>query len=506
MRFFKFIFSRAFLTFLAILIQVALFYVVIKFFLPWFALFYLISLLIGLSCFLVIINKKEPVEYKLPWFLLLVVPLVGVFMFILYYSPKLTRKESRFLSSLFEEGKKFLSEDDIKNVKNVDLSNYHGVSEYLKRVNQTSGFSNGNTEFFKTGKEYLDNLKQTLKCAKKYVFMQFFIIRPGVMWDEIFSILSQKVSEGVEVRVMLDYVGSFGLPYRFCKKLNKMGISCVKFNKLGLKVSSRYNNRDHRNIVVIDGEIAYTGGINISDEYINVKSRFGVWKDTAVKITGESAKIFAFNFLLLNDVGRKSKSDYKKYLDFNAKSDTNCGFIQPFADGPKPFYSEHVTETNFHNLISSARKKIYITTPYLITDYSMLSALKNASLRGIDVRIITPHIPDKKLIFALTRSNYKFLMDAGVKIYEYTPGFIHSKQMLIDGETAFVGTVNLDYRSMVHHFECGVNLYKTNCIKDIESDFNELFNVSQIAEIPRQSKWFFSKLIMAILNVFSPML
>ena len=411
------------------------------------------------------------------------------------------------MECLFYEGKKYLREEDICDLKRVDdLSNYKGVSNYLKKVNQTSGSWDEETAFFKTGEEYLIDLKQNLMKAKKYIFLQFFIIRPGVMWDEISSILFDKVSEGVEVRVMYDYVGSFGNPFRFCKKLNDKGIKCIKFNKLGPSISSRYNNRDHRKIVVIDGEIAYTGGINLSDEYINVKSRFGVWKDTAVRINGECSKVFAFNFLMLYDLSLKTKSDYKKFLDIENKKYNGKGYVQPFVDGPKPFYKEHISETNFHNLISSAKRKIYITTPYLITDFSMLSALKNASLRGIDVRIITPHIPDKKLVFALTRSNYKFLMDAGVKIYEFTPGFIHSKQMLIDGETAFVGTVNLDYRSMVHHFECGVNLYKTDCIKDIEKDFEDLFAISEVAKIPRQSKNFISRLIMAILNIFSPML
>ncbi len=337
--------------------------------------------------------------------------------------------------------------------------------------------------------------------------MEYFIIDHGRMWDGIHEILKQKAAAGVEVRVMYDDIGCAGLlPGSYYKKLKKEGIDCVKFNPFRPVVSGIHNNRDHRKITVIDGKVGYTGGVNLADEYINEISRFGHWKDTALKIQGSAVSNLTVLFLQLFDAMRKSFSDFEKYLGTDCESFDEEGYIHPFGDGPKPFYSELVGSNNFINIINSAEKYVWISTPYLIPDYNLLSALRSASYRGVDVRIITPGIPDKKIIFNMTRSNYKYLLQAGVKIYEYSPGFIHAKEMLADGVTAFVGTVNLDYRSLVHHYECGAVLYKTPCISEIEEGFEETLQASREITDDNFKMNFFASLLNGILNLFSPML
>ena len=327
------------------------------------------------------------------------------------------------------------------------------------------------------------------------------------MWDGIHEILKQKAAAGVEVRVMYDDIGCAGLlPGSYYKKLKKEGIDCVKFNPFRPVVSGIHNNRDHRKITVIDGKVGYTGGVNLADEYINETSRFGHWKDTALKIQGSAVSNLTVLFLQLFDAMRKSFSDFEKYLGTDYESFDEDGYIHPFGDGPKPFYSELVGSNNFINIINSAEKYVWISTPYLIPDYNLLSALRSAAYRGVDVRIITPGIPDKKIIFNMTRSNYKYLLQAGVKIYEYSPGFIHAKEMLADGVTAFVGTVNLDYRSLVHHYECGAVLYKTPCISEIEEGFEETLQASREITDDNFKMNFFASLLNGILDLFSPML
>lgn len=244
-------------------------------------------------------------------------------------------------------------------------------------------------------------------------------------------------------------------------------------------LSGFHNNRDHRKIIVIDGKVGYTGGINLADEYIGVKKPYGVWKDSAIRIRGKAVSNFTFLFLQMFNLNHKTIESYDKYLKVAAIYDEKDfkGYAHPFGSGPGTYYEEFLAENTFINMINIAKKSIYITTPYLIIDYALTSSLRNASLRGVDVRIVTPHIPDKKIVFGMTRSSYNYLRKAGVKIIEFTPGFIHSKQVLIDDVFAFVGTINMDYRSFVHHYECGVVLYKTSAIADIRKDFDNLFKV-----------------------------
>ena len=299
------------------------------------------------------------------------------------------------------------------------------------------------------------------------------------------------------------------LPYDFDKKLIKLGIKCIKFNKYYPIVSVVYNNRDHRKIAVIDGYIGYTGGINIADEYNNIIEKHGYWKDNGVRLYGEAVANLTLMFLKTYNIYSGEKSNYNDFMPHKYHQDkfNGDGFIQPFGDGPAPIYENYVGENVYLNIINQATKYVYITTPYLIVDHLLMNALENAAKRGVDVKIITPGIPDKKIVNLLTRDSYNDLIKSGVKIYEYQPGFIHAKTVISDDDIAVVGTINFDYRSLVHHFECGCYMVKCDCIKDIKNDFQETL---KDCKIPNKklyySKNLFKRLFVHILKFFAPLM
>ncbi len=326
------------------------------------------------------------------------------------------------------------------------------------------------------------------------------------MWNSILEILEQKVKDGVEVKLLYDDIGCMAtLAGNYTKRLRKMGIDAHKFNKVIPRLTVAYNNRDHRKILVIDGQIGYTGGVNLADEYINHIERFGHWKDSAIRLDGRAVKALTRLFLMNWYINRGEIEDFDRYHIEN-KAVEGEGLYIPYGSGPKPIYKSQVGKTVYQNMINQATDYVYITTPYLIIDYDLTEDIRNAALRGVDVRIVTPHIPDKKLIQIVTRGAYLDLMDAGVKIYEYTPGFVHSKQVLADDEMAVVGSINFDYRSLVHHYENAVWMYRTPALKEIRADFDHIFEVSQeITEDTFRFTWHQS-LIKEIMQLFAPML
>ena len=301
--------------------------------------------------------------------------------------------------------------------------------------------------------------------------MEYFIVETGVMWNAILDILKRKVDEGVEVRFMYDGMCSISLlPYRYPEKLEKMGIQCKMFNPIKPVLSTQQNNRDHRKICVIDGEVAFTGGVNLADEYINEKERFGHWKDTAVMLKGEAVQNFTMMFLQMWNVSERGKEDYAKYLTPKSLDiRRELGFVLPYADSP--FDHENIGEQVYFHLLNHAKKYVHIMTPYLILDNEMVTNLTYTAKCGIEVIIIMPHIPDKWYAFAVAQTYYEELISAGVQIYEYTPGFVHAKVFVSDDDTATVGTINLDYRSLYLHFECGAFLFDLPVIEKIDKDF-----------------------------------
>lgn len=508
MNFSKGIFSRLFIVGFSILAQFAVFLMIISRLNEYHFAFNVIMHVISFAVIISIINRDMVTEAKIPWIIItLLIPLFGTVTYLCFSEYKLSGKQKRQHKRVIEKLVSCFEEDRKSHYRIMDnAGKYKGQCSYILKNTMQFAYDNTETNFYPDGESFWESLTDELSKAEKYIFMEYFIIEEGVMWNRIFEILKQKAASGVEVRLMYDDLGSVNtLKWDFNRKITKYGIHCVKFNPFKPVISERHNNRDHRKITVIDGNVAFVGGLNLADEYINLKDRFGHWKDTAVRLKGDAAKSFAALFLQNYDDQTGIVEDYQKYLSNEYEQNAGSrGIVQPYGDGPRPAYGEYVAENIFLNMINQAEKYLWITTPYLIINTRLQNALCSAAMRGVDVRIITPHIPDKKPIFAMTRSYYHRLQSGGVKIYEYTPGFMHAKQMVCDGEAAIVGTVNFDYRSLIHHYECGVFMVGTECISDIVQDFNNLFECSQDMSGFSQNK--FVTLLCRLGTAFTPML
>lgn len=451
-----------------------------------------------------IINSDMKIECQLPLIILCILaPALGVVFCALFVRVKIPKKIKRYFTQTIEQTK-IANTTEQKYYENLreKLGGYYNQFNYLNNTANFKSYENTNVVFFDDGKKFFDDLLIELNKAEKFIFMEYFIIEKGEIWNSIHEVLKAKVKDGIKVRLMYDDLGTISrLPSNFYKKLRKEGIECVKFNEYSQFASALYNNRDHRKITVIDGKVGYMGGINIADEYANINCSYGFWKDSAVKLVGDGVN--GLTCILLQLYGIQT-GNIENYSDYFVKNNEKAqGIVCPFGDGPKYFYGEHIGENLYINLISQAKKTIFITTPYLIIDSELRDALINASNRGVDVRIVTPHIPDKKAIFSVTRSHYKILQDSGIKIFEFKKGFIHSKQILIDNELSIVGTINLDYRSMIHHYECGVLMYNTSCIKDIEKDFENIFENS--IDMKDFKQMWIAKIFCALIKLFTPL-
>ena len=320
---------------------------------------------------------------------------------------------------------------------------------------------------------YEEQLKE-LEKAKHFIFLEYHAIEEAEAFTRLKDVLARKAAEGVEVRILYDDVGCIGfLDKSFIDRMNAIGVQCRVFNYVVPFLNIFMNNRDHRKIMIIDGKVGFTGGYNLADEYFNITHPYGYWKDTGVKLTGRAVQNFTMMFLEMWNVMGQADTDYEKYLKASQEGveDGNVqkasGYVQPYADSPLD--GEPVGENVYLNLIK--KKRLYVATPYLIISDEMTRELGLAAKRGVDVRVFTPGIPDKKVIYGVTRSYYSGLVRQGVRVYEYTPGFLHAKQMLCDEDTATVGTINMDYRSLYHHFECAAYLYGGPTVGDVERDF-----------------------------------
>lgn len=326
------------------------------------------------------------------------------------------------------------------------------------------------------------------------------------MWNPIYEILKERANNGVKVYLIYDDFGCMTtLDEKYYEKVNAVSINCIPSNKFAPVLSRIHNNRDHRKITVIDGMVGFVGGVNLADEYINEKVKYGHWKDTAVKLEGEAVKGLTALFLEVWNTQNKEIIDSYEFMNMTYKKIDTEGFVVPYGDGPDEFYKENIGKYVYLNMLNSAKKYVYITTPYLICDYEIMNTLCMCAKKGIDVRIIVPHIPDKKITFWMTQSNYEILIQSGVRIYEYTPGFIHAKEFICDDMYATCGTVNLDYRSLVHHFECGAWMYNTGCIKEMKKDFLQILESSQ--EVKKEnclSGW--KKFIAEFLKIYTPLM
>ena len=507
MKLLRIIFSKWGLSALLLILQVAAIALVIAYLNEYFYIFQIVSWVIAIAVVLFLVNRRENPEYKIPWlFLVLVLPLFGVLFYLLFSHTKVRKKEIKLFEEAYQQLSPYVFNEERDQEAYDAMGEYdQGLARYLKNASGLGGLTHNDIKYYPVGEDMWADMLEALRGAKKFILMEYFIIDPGKMWGDIHDILVQKAKEGVEVHLVYDDVGTVSmLPSGYYKTLRKEGIDAHKFNPFRPIVSGIYNNRDHRKIMVIDGLIGFTGGINLGDEYINQNDRLGHWKDTGIRVKGTAVNslsaLFFMNFILASKKGL----EYAKYMNPEPERYEQKGVIVPFGDGPRPLFDEQVGEANYINILNRSKRYFYITTPYLIIDHRFTQAIKEASLRGVDVRIITPHIPDKKMVFCLTRSSYKALRDVGVKIYEYTPGFVHAKMCLSDDDLAFVGTINMDFRSLTHHFECGVLLHGHECLKDIKADFENMFGVSQYIDDSFKLS-FGAKLAKVLLELFRVM-
>ena len=468
--------------------------------------FYILCYITAFACILKIIASDDNPDYKVPWVLfVLVVPIAGFMLYFLFYSRKLQKK---FIRRLDELRKYRYESDQVKILEELERENAHASAQakMLCSISGASVFGNTKQTYYPLGEDMWQAMLPDLEKAEKFIFMEYFIIEEGRFWNSILDILKQKAASGVTVRVLYDDIGCMGtLPGDYAKTLRSYGIEATPFSRMRGQADGEFNNRSHRKICVIDGKVGYTGGVNIADEYINEVVKFGHWKDTGIRLEGEA--VWELTRLFLSDYGLNVKTLPKDEHELYPTSDiSEDGFVIPFGDGPSPIYEHRVGKSVIQNMLGSATRYMYMTTPYLIIDNDLCRSIESAALRGVDIRIIVPHIPDKRIVFGMTRSFYHRLMKSGVKIYEYAPGFIHAKSYIADDEYAMIGTINLDYRSLVHHFENGVWMYRCDCIRDLKADIEKTIEKSIEITPDMLKTGLATRFIRSVVRIFAPML
>ena len=475
---FRIIFGRTAFVMAGLGLQLWVFIAAFKFLNGYLHYFYILCVLLSALAVIAILNEPIDSSFKMAWIIpVLVIPVFGVLLYIFVQMQFQTKALARRLAASTAKTRPYLNqnEDVRKELEALD-GRTAGLADYLERMAGAPVYKNTDIEYFPLGEDMFVRLIEELKAAKHFIFMEFFIIDRGYMWDEILKVLEEKVKEGVEVRVMYDGMCCLMLlPFHYPRQLERKGIRCKMFSPIIPVLSTHQNYRDHRKIAVIDGRCAFTGGVNLADEYINRKVRFGHWKDTALMVRGDAVKSFTMMFLQMWDVTEKKEEDYRRYLSAPAGEAAagrmEKGYVIPYGDSP--FDKEQIGEQVYLDILSQAKEYVHIMTPYLILDDGMKDALCYAAKRGVEVIIIMPHIPDKKYAYLLARTYYPELLKAGVRIFEYEPGFVHAKVFASDDEKATVGTINLDFRSLYLHFECGTFLYRNPVIEKIEADYQE---------------------------------
>lgn len=475
-----------------------------------FPLFMSVIEILTVMAILKLVSKDINPAYKLAWaILILEVPVAGAMIYFMFGKTWLGKEMQQKMDQIAEVSRGYLKE----NPNAREALNHAGTSASCQSryIRDYAGFpvhQKTTTRYFRVGEELYDTLMEELKAAEHFIFMEYFIIDDGEMWQGILDVLEKKARMGLDVRLIYDDWGCAStMPQEFQMMLQRRGIRCEVFNPLMPIATVLLNNRDHRKITVIDGHTAFTGGINLADEYINRKERFGYWKDTGIMLHGEAVWNFTVMFLQIWSLLANETVDYEKYRphEWHEEPFRDDGFVQPYGD--TPLDHETVGENVYLNIINRAQEYVYIFTPYLIPDNEMITALRLAAKSGIDVRIVTPGIPDKKLVFLLTQSYYDPLIKSGVRIFEYKPGFLHAKSFVSDDRTAVVGTINLDYRSLYLHFECGVWMYNTEAVLQIKEDAMALFG--ECREITAQDcagKNLVKRMFQSILRLFAPLL
>ena len=502
-------------------------------------------LISGMAVFTVVmvlylLNCRLDPTAKITW--LVVVMLTPVFGALLYFYTRMDighrALKARFSHIIAMTKDSIPQSEEVYRSLEEEDSGSAALVRYMQRSGCHPVYHRTEVTYFPLGEDKFAELLRQLEGAKHFIYLEYFIIAEGMMWGEVLEILARKAKEGVDVRVMYDGTCEFTLlPHKYLKLLRKLGIRCKVFAPVSPFISTHYNYRDHRKILVIDGHTAFNGGVNLADEYINQVQRFGHWKDTAVMLKGEAVKSFTLMFLQMWNMDER-ELEFGKSLAYPAMPGGQLpgqseiqpeaqpkvqpgeqsevqpgeqpkgnvkGYVVPYGDWPLD--DDKLGERVYMDILNRARRYVHIMTPYLILDGEMETALKFAAERGVEVALILPGIPDKRIPYALAKTHYRSLLASGVKIYEYTPGFVHAKVFCCDGKEAVVGTINLDYRSLYHHFECATYMHGTDCIADIEADFRDMFSKSRqvTPETVRKEKWTM-KLAGVLLKAAAPLL
>lgn len=456
---------------------------------------------------LYLINYRLDPMAKITWLVIIIpFPVFGTMLFLFIQSELGQRTMRGRLKRIREESQAALVQDAAVMAEFEKVApGPAAMARYVAKSGCYPVFAGNQVTYFPLGQDKFRQLLVELEQAEKYIYLEYFIVDEGLMWGKVLEILARKAAQGVDVRLMYDGTCEFTLlPRNYPKRLQKLGIQCKVFSRATPLVSTHYNYRDHRKILVIDGHTAFTGGVNLADEYINHICKFGYWKDTAVMIKGDAARSFTLMFLQLWGLSEKQLEPLPAALPV-VSSEPSGGFVLPYSDDPMD--GEKVGKRVYMDLLARAERYVHIMTPYLILDSELENALCYAAKRGVDVRLLLPGIPDKKIPYALAKTHYRALLDAGVKIYEYIPGFVHAKVFVCDDREAVVGTINLDYRSLYHHFECASYLYGVPCIAEIEADFQACLTVSRTVtyETVKKEKWHV-KLIGFVVKLLAPLM
>lgn len=500
---------------LALIAQVAFFVLAVIFFtnkLPW---LFAIHMLISFAVVVAIVASAMTPEYKLAWSIpILAMPLVGGLFYVLYGANYFTRKERATVMKPWLESRELLrdvgDEDGCVGGSGEDISaGAKRQCRYLRGAAGYPAYRDTLVTYYPIGEKAWRAMLAELEKAERYILFQYFIISAGQMWDELHEVLARKAAAGVDVRVLYDDLGSvFTLPRGFESTLTAEGIRVQPINPFGLRMQLRYNNRNHAKILVIDGKVGFTGGVNIGDEYINLERPYGHWKDTAVRLEGSAAYSLAVMFATVWNAGDDPLDwDMLPATEWRESIGTgrDTGWVQPYDDSP--YDKLTVGQDAYITLLATAKKTVDITSPYLIVDGELSGALKRAVRSGVRVRIITPHIGDSWFVHETTRSSYRDLVAAGVEIYEYKPGYMHAKMMIADGESAIIGTINLDYRSLHLHQECGVWLYRVPAINNMIADYEQTLEkcIPMTLEICRSVPWY-RRAIRGVLRTIAPLM
>lgn len=472
-------------------------------------IFYILTVITAIF----ITYSKVQTDFKVSWLAIIaIVPIGGIIIYLMFAQKITTRRMKKLrvnkINSMLIENRDD-STLELSSLKTANLDAYR-VSNYIYQNLYASLYRNTKTEYFPLGQDGFPKIIEELKKAKKFIFIEYFIIEGGLMFDEIYSILEEKAKDGLDVRLIYDDFGTIGkIDANFFKKARQTSIKCFAFNRVRPSLDIRQNSRDHRKLIIIDGCVGFTGGCNLADEYINKKERFGVWKDNFLMLKGEAVNgltsLFLSSWVLYSKVPEDIKPYSYKENTKNKYYEYRGGYVQPF--GELPFDAEDGVKSVYLAMISKAKKCIYISSPYLTIDTELLTALKFAAKAKVDVRIVTPGIPDKKIVNQLTKSYYSELMLSGIKIYEYTPGFNHAKIIVVDGECAMTGTANFDFRSLYLNFESMVFFYGDSIVKKLEDDMKDMIDSSKEQKLEDYiDRPLYIKIIWGILRIFAPLI